>query len=103
MDKIIEPVPTPMPDPAKREDLEPGQELRIFKIEEHIKLLLLEGKAEIFGRELPLKQPLYFHQGDKLALYTYHGARVLFSGKCEHYVSKQTPMTYYLNIHSAFN
>ena len=55
MDKIIEPLPTPMPEPAKKEDLEPGQELRIHKIEDHIKLMLTEGKAEIFGRELPLK------------------------------------------------
>ena len=102
MDKIIEPVPTPMPD-AKKEDLEPGQELRIFKIEDHIKVIMLEGKAEIFGRELPLKMPVYFHSGEKIAIYTYHGTRIIFSGKCESYVSKQTPMNFYINIHSAFN
>jgi hypothetical protein len=87
MDKIIEPVPTPMPDP-KTEDLEPGQELRIYKIEDHIKVKMIEGKAEVFGKELPLKMPIYFHQGEKIAIYTYHGARIIFSGKCEHYVSK---------------
>lgn len=102
MDKIIEPNPTPMPDP-KKEDLEAGQEMRIYIIEDHIKVLMLEGKAEIFGKELPLKMPIYFHQGEKIAIYTYHGARVILSGKCEYYISKQTPMNFYINIHSAFN
>jgi hypothetical protein len=56
--------------------LESGNEWRIDRIEDHIKVLLLEGKAEIFGREMPLRMPIYFHQGDKVAIYTFHGARV---------------------------
>ena len=50
-----------IPEPRKEEILEPGNELRIDRIEDHLKILLIEGKAEIFGRELPLKMPLYFH------------------------------------------
>ena len=61
VDKVIEPAGKPMPEPRKEEILEPGNELRIDRIEDHLKILLIEGKAEIFGRELPLKMPLYFH------------------------------------------
>jgi hypothetical protein len=32
MDKIIEPVPTPMPQPLIDEVLQPGDELRLYKI-----------------------------------------------------------------------
>ena len=61
MDKIIEPLPTPMQDPRREDILQPGHELRIYKIEDHIKILLVDGKAEVFGRELPLKMPVHFH------------------------------------------
>ena len=103
MDKIIEPVATPMPQPLLDEVLQPGHELRIYNIEDHIKVLMTDGKAEVFGRELPLKMPIYFHQGEKIAIYTYHGAKIQVSGKCEPYSSSQTPMYQYINIHSAFN
>jgi polyribonucleotide 5'-hydroxyl-kinase len=88
MDKIIEPLPIPMPEPKKDNILQSGEELRIYKIEDHLKVLLVDGKAEVFGRELPLKMPVYFHQGEKIAIYTYHGARVLVSGRCEMYISQ---------------
>jgi polyribonucleotide 5'-hydroxyl-kinase len=64
---------------------------------------LVEGKAEVFGRELPLKMPVYFHQGEKVAIYTFHGAKVQLSGTCKHYKSDKTPMQFYINVHSAFN
>ena len=76
MDKVIEPVMPAMPDPKREEVLPSGSELRIFKIEDHIKVLLLDGKAEVFGRELPLKIPVFYHPGEKIAIYTFHGARV---------------------------
>ena len=50
-----------MPEPLKEEVLQSGSELRIYKIEDHIKVLMIDGKAEVFGRELPLKMPVYFH------------------------------------------
>lgn len=50
-----------MPPPLKSESLAPGHELRIYGIEDHIKVLLLEGKAEVFGKELPIEEPTFFH------------------------------------------
>lgn len=64
MDKIIEPLPIPMPGILQEKVLEPGNEIRIDRIKDHIKVLMIEGKAEVFGKEVPLKMPLYFHQGD---------------------------------------
>jgi len=85
MDKIIEPVATPMPHPLLDFVLQPGDELRIYNIEDHIKVLMTDGKSEVFGRELPLKMPIYFHQGERIAIYTYHGAKIQVSGKCDPY------------------
>lgn len=86
MDKVIDPPPINMPN-AKDEIIEGGVELRISNIEDHLKVLLVEGKAEVFGRELPLKEPVFFHQGENVALFTWHGAKFKFSGKCEYYQS----------------
>lgn len=61
MDKIIEPLQTPMPEPRIEEILQSGDELRINKIEDHIKVLMIEGRSEVFGRELPLNMPIFFH------------------------------------------
>ena len=91
-----------MPNP-RYESLESGSEMRISNIEDHLKVMLTEGKAEVFGRELPLKEPVFFHQGENLAIFTWHGAKIEFSGKCEYYQSKQTPMFFYINVHSALN
>jgi len=53
---------------------------------------------------LPLKMPVYFHQGEKFAIFTFHGARIQVSGVCQsYYKSDKTPMQYYVNVHSAFN
>jgi hypothetical protein len=48
--------------------------LRIINIENHLKVLLIDGKAEVFGRELPLREPVFFHQEEKFAIFTWHGA-----------------------------
>ena len=82
MDKIIEPTMTPMPEPKQEFEILPGEELRINKIGDHLKILMIEGKAEVFGRELPLKMPVVYHQGEKIAIYTFHGAKVQLSGRC---------------------
>lgn len=81
-----------MPEPRQEITLDSGNEIRIDRIEDHIKILLIDGKAEVFGRELPLKMPVFFHQGDKLAIYSFHGARVQISGRCQSYKSDKTPM-----------
>ena len=61
MDKVISPSAHPMPAPVKEEVLQPGSELRVYNIEDHIKVLLTDGKAEVFGRELALDMPVFFH------------------------------------------
>eukprot|EP00347_Sterkiella_histriomuscorum_P016599 403352570 len=103
VDKEIRPVPVAMPQPLKTEILQAGSELRIYSIEDHIKVLLVKGLAEVFGKELPLEEPVFFHQGEKLAIFTWHGAEIQVSGRCESYQSSQTPMYYYINCHSALN
>ena len=35
-------------------DLKPEEELRVYEIKDFIRIRLLEGQAEVFGRELPL-------------------------------------------------
>ena len=44
-------------------DLPKMNELRIFEIQSHIKVVLSEGRAEIFGAEMPVGEAVYFHQG----------------------------------------
>ncbi|CDW77180.1 polyribonucleotide 5-hydroxyl-kinase clp1 [Stylonychia lemnae] len=92
-----------MPEPSKTEVLQGGFELRIYSIEDHIKVMLLEGRAEVFGKELPLEEPVFFHQGEKLAIFSWHSAKVQVSGKCDCYQSSLTPMYQYVNCHSALN
>ena len=60
VDREIKPLPISMPS-FKEERLNAGDELRIHDIENHLKVMLVEGKAEVFGRELPLKEPVFFH------------------------------------------
>ena len=61
-DKKIMPPPIEMPNPTFDETLPAGSELRINHIENHIKVLIGEGGlCEVFGRELPVNEPVYFH------------------------------------------
>ena len=65
-DKKILPEPVSMPEPLSFDkSLEAGQELRIDNIEDHIKVLIVEGGlCEVFGRELPCGEPIFFHSGE---------------------------------------
>lgn len=61
-DKKIMPAAVDMPDPTFSDTLLPGSELRIHHIESHIKVLIGEGGlCEVFGRELPVNEPVFFH------------------------------------------
>ncbi|XP_067021221.1 protein CLP1 homolog [Acropora muricata] len=65
-------------------------------------LVLLHGQAEVFGTELIRNKRLTFNAGSKVAVYTWHGCTVEISGPPEwSYVSKETPMVMYLNLHMA--
>jgi hypothetical protein len=77
-DKKIEPKLHLMPD-CKTVDLEEGFEYRIKEIKDHIKIIVVsmdkfnppqpQGLCEVFGRELPVGEPVFFHMGEKIAIY----------------------------------
>lgn len=69
-DRKITPADVEMPDPVFNQTLPAGTELRINNIESHIKVLIGEGGlCEVFGSELPINEPIFFHQGEKLAIF----------------------------------
>ena len=37
---------------------------------------LLEGWAEVFGRELPNNETVFFYKGENLAIFTWKGAKI---------------------------
>mmetsp|Transcript_45720 Transcript_45720/g.60592 ORF Transcript_45720/g.60592 Transcript_45720/m.60592 type:complete len:129 (-) Transcript_45720:80-466(-) len=103
-DKKIMPAPVDMPEPTFNETLPAGSELRINHIESHIKVLIGEGGlCEVFGRELPVNEPIFFNQGEKLAIFCWRHTKITISGTFESYHSDQTPMHIYLNLQCALN
>jgi hypothetical protein len=71
-DKKIEPTPPLMPEPLEIKELEAEQEYRITDILDHIKVIVSPepaGICEVFGRELPPGEPVFFHMGQKIAIY----------------------------------
>lgn len=77
------------------------QELR-FEVEgkEPILLRLRSGLAEVFGTELMKGRTYSFSPGSKIAVFTWHGCVIELEGAIDAaYVAKETPMTFYLNIH----
>ncbi|KAL7296659.1 protein CLP1 homolog [Trichogramma pretiosum] len=84
--------------------LDPDNELR-FEVEdkdEKVTLELKSGLAEVFGTELVKGKKYEFTCGSKIAVYTWQGCVVELGGKTGvSYVSKETPMSLYLNCHAA--
>lgn len=68
-DKKIQPPEIRMPQPLQNYQIDAGYELRIDKIKDHIKVQLVSGIAEVFGRELPLEEPIFFHCGENIAIF----------------------------------
>ena len=98
-DQKIMPAPVDMPSPTFDEVLPPGSELRINQIESHIKVLIGEGGlCEVFGRELPVNEPVFFHAGEKIAIFCWQHSKITISGSFESYSSDTTPMHIYMNI-----
>ena len=57
------------------------------------------GLCEVFGRELPVNEPIFFHAGEKLAIFCHRDAYLTISGRePEAYTSKETPMHIYMNL-----
>ncbi|ELU18019.1 hypothetical protein CAPTEDRAFT_222774 [Capitella teleta] len=83
--------------------LEKDTELR-FEVENgaNVVLELSAGQAEIFGAELTKNKKYTFSSGFKVAVFTWHGCQINLVGKTEvAYIAKDTPMTMYLNCHTA--
>jgi polyribonucleotide 5'-hydroxyl-kinase len=83
-------------------DLQGGSEWRFeVPVEKELKLKLIEGTAEIFGRELAIGEEHVF-VGQKAAIYSWHGCTVEYIGKdVSEYSSDETPMAAYANLHFA--
>ena len=56
--------------------LKAEEELRVWEIQDFLRLRLLEGQAEIFGRELPLMETVIYYKGENLAIFTWKGAKI---------------------------
>lgn len=97
---------------GKEWTIDAGSEYR-FEVappNQRIILTLLDGQAEIFGTELAPRREYEFGGGEKLAVFSYEGARIsVRSGStvagaggetCPvEYVSAEVPMQAYLNTH----
>ncbi|KAL4108168.1 hypothetical protein QTP88_018410 [Uroleucon formosanum] len=84
--------------------LEPDNELR-FEVENKNETVVLElktGLAEIFGTELVKGKSYTFYFGAKIAVFTWQGCSLKLRGKKGiSYISKETPMMFYLNCHAS--
>ena len=106
-DKKIEPNQHKMPEPRQEVTLEQGEEWRIANIHDHIKVIVdaeSQGLCEVFGRELPQGEPVFFHIGQKVAIYCWQPVKLHISGQHDGFKSNKTkPMDYYANISYALN
>lgn len=91
------------PEPKKEYTLQQDQELRIEVASgSEAKITILDGQAEIFGTELVKNKPYVFGSSAKAAIFTWHGCVVEITGSLEVcYISSETPMVVYLNVHMA--
>lgn len=89
--------------PKKEYSLQVDHELRIeVAAGSEAKVTILDGQAEIFGTELVRNKQYVFGGGARLAVFTWHGCLVQIEGNLEvDYISAETPMVIYLNVHMA--
>ncbi|KAG1687795.1 Polyribonucleotide 5'-hydroxyl-kinase Clp1 [Nymphon striatum] len=82
--------------------LEANSELR-FEVatKEKVTVEIVDGLAEIFGTELVKNKKYTFSNGAKLAVFTWHGCtlKISFNFSEMPYISTETPMLIYLNLH----
>ena len=105
-DKKVEPNMPLMPN-AKIIELQAGSEYRIKDIVDHIKIIVSpepQGLCEVFGRELPVNEPVFFHMGQKIAIYCWKKVQIQISGTHAGYDSNKTEaVERYANISYALN
>lgn len=89
------------PEERQQWKLEKDSELRIEIPEGKGKaeVVLLQGQGEVFGTELVRNKKFTFKAGSNVAIFTWHGCTVEISGPVDAYISKETPMVMYLNLH----
>ncbi|KAH8106888.1 Pre-mRNA cleavage complex II protein Clp1-domain-containing protein [Cristinia sonorae] len=63
---------------------------------------LLRGRAEIFGSELVEGKIYLFYEECKAAVFTWQGCTIEISQPSTEYISEETPMSAYANLHVAF-
>lgn len=82
-------------------ELKADQELRFEAEHAQIELEVSAGLAEIFGVELVKGKKYLFPIGAKGAVFTWHGCTINMKNAKKNmtYVSKDTPMIYYMNVH----
>ncbi|KAF7338052.1 mRNA cleavage and polyadenylation factor CLP1 [Mycena venus] len=82
------------PETEYRFELDPGTSLAIK---------LIRGHAEVFGAELAANKPYLFGSECKAAIFTWRGCTIEVTGHpSTEYVSEETPMAAYANLHIAF-
>ncbi|KIK59491.1 hypothetical protein GYMLUDRAFT_169375 [Collybiopsis luxurians FD-317 M1] len=84
-------------------ELEPENEYR-FELDAgtSLAITLVRGRAEIFGAEMVERKPYLFGSECKAAVFTWVGCTIEMSQPSTDYVSDETPMTAYANLHIAF-
>lgn len=95
--------PSAQAPPKKEWTLEVDQELRLEVAKDNeVEVMIVDGQAEIFGTELVRNRRYLFGSGAKVAVFTWHGCVVEVTGELEvSYISGETPMVIYLNVHMA--
>jgi hypothetical protein len=70
-------LPVSMPNVMFDDTLNAGFELRVDSIRSHIKVLAHPGGlCEVFGRELPAGEPVFFHAGENIAIFCWKQTRI---------------------------
>ncbi|KAG7092739.1 Cleavage polyadenylation factor subunit clp1 [Marasmius oreades] len=89
--------------PSKEWVLEPETEYRFeLDLGTSLAIKLLRGNAEIFGAEMVEGKAYLFGQECKAAVFTWVGCTIQVTGQpSTEYVSEETPMTAYGNLHIA--
>jgi hypothetical protein len=44
------------------------------------------GRADVFGREIPTNEPVFFNQGEKIAVFCWLPSQLKISGQYESYI-----------------
>ncbi|OCH84996.1 Clp1-domain-containing protein [Obba rivulosa] len=88
--------------PSREWVLEPQTEYR-FELDpgSSLAVKLIRGHAEIFGAELVEGKPYVFGSECKAAVYTWQGCTLEMRQPSTEYVSEETPMSAYANVHLA--